>query len=165
MYVHLLHNQFAPTVDWCDVARATIDMLPDVALLKMFDFYVNRMWTIDRWQTLVHVCRKWRDVVFGSPHRLDLRLLCTARTPVKETLYIWPVLPIVISVYDYKMGDADNIIAAVEHNDRICELHLIKFPTSQLEKVLAEMQQPFPELTFLVLWPRVDLHHSCKHSK
>jgi hypothetical protein len=27
----------APTVDWCGVARA-IDMIPDVALLQLFDF-------------------------------------------------------------------------------------------------------------------------------
>ncbi len=33
-----------------------------------------------------HVCQKWRSVVFGSPRRLNLRLLCTKRTPVREML-------------------------------------------------------------------------------
>jgi hypothetical protein len=52
------------------------------------------------------------------------------------------------------MWDVDNIIAALEHNDRICELDLFDIPSSQLEKVLAAMQQPFPALTRLWLWPR-----------
>lgn len=45
----------AQIVDRCEVAQVTIDMLPDVALLTVFDFYVD----IEEWQTLVHVCRKW----------------------------------------------------------------------------------------------------------
>jgi hypothetical protein len=35
----------------------------------------KRWFTIQAWHTLVHVCRKWRTVVLGSPRRLDLRLL------------------------------------------------------------------------------------------
>ena len=57
--------------DWCHVARVTIDMVPDVALLEIFGVYT---W-LESWYTLVHVCRKWRNVVFGSPCRLNLRLL------------------------------------------------------------------------------------------
>jgi hypothetical protein len=152
-----VRTSFAPqsahwqTLDWCDVARVTIDMLPDVALLEIFDFYLHEEVYIEGWHILVHVCRKWRDVVFGSPRRLDLRLWCTARTPVREMLYIWPVLPIVVSAGG--MWDADNIIAALEHNDRICRLELYKGPSSEFEKVIAAMQQPFPALTHLRLWP------------
>jgi hypothetical protein len=128
-------------------------MLPDVALLEIFDFYVHEQY-IDSWYTLVHVCRKWRDIVFGSPRRLNLRLHCGARTPVRETLYIWPVLPIVISVNGCRMWDTDHIIAALEHNDRICQLELFEFSSLQLQKVLAVTQQPFPALTHLQLWLR-----------
>lgn len=73
----------APIFDcqWSNVGRVTIDMLPEIALLDIFDFYGHE---IDAWHTLVHVCRKWRIIVFGSPRRLDLRLLCTASTPVSE---------------------------------------------------------------------------------
>ena len=149
MYVHFV-QQPAPPVDWCDVARVTIDMLPDVALLEIFDFYVDEE-HIQEWHILVHVCRKWRDVVFGSPRRLNLRLYCRARTPVRKTLYIWPVLPIVISANSYGMWDTDNIIAALEHGDRICHLDLFDFTSSQFEKVLAATQQPFPALTHLKL--------------
>jgi hypothetical protein len=83
MYVCLLRNT-AAVADWCGVGRVTIDMLPDVALLEIFDCFVkvreeDADWPpteIEAWHTLVHVCRTWRTIVLGSPHRLDLRLLC-----------------------------------------------------------------------------------------
>ena len=45
----------------------------------------------------------------------------------------------------------DNIIAALEHNDRICYMDLNDLPSSQMEKVIAAMQQPFPALEGLFL--------------
>jgi hypothetical protein len=45
----------------------------------------------------------------------------------------------------------DNTFAALEHNDRICHLNLCNIQSSQSEKVLAAMQQPFPALTYLEL--------------
>jgi hypothetical protein len=107
---------------------------------------------VEEWHTLVHVCQKWRYVVFGSPRRLDLRLLCEDRTPVKEILDTWPPLPIVISNYCIEKWGVDNIIAALEHNNRIFKVNLENISSSQFEKVLAVMQQPFPELTYLKLW-------------
>ena len=91
----MLHISFAyhPTTfaDWRDVGWVTIDMLPDVALLETFDFYVNEAregesvdWSrMQAWHTLVHECRQWRTIVFGSSRRLDIRLFCTDKTPVK----------------------------------------------------------------------------------
>ena len=128
-------------------------MLPDVALLEIFGFYVNEAW-IEAWCTLVHVCREWRGVIFGSPRRLNLRLYCEARTPVRETLGVWPILPIVIRVYGYEMWGVDNIIAALEHGDRICQLELIDIPSSQMRLVLGAIQPPFPALTRLELQPK-----------
>ena len=105
----------------------------------------------DVWRTLVHVCRKWRNVAFGSPRRLNMRLFCKAKTQVKEMLDVWP--PLLISIRDdgHNRWGMDNIIAALEHNDRICQLDLFDLPDSKLETVLATMQQPFPALTHLVL--------------
>ena len=139
------------TVNWCDVARATIDMLPDVALLEIFDSYVISLgYKKQAWHTLVHVCRKWRYVTFGSPRRLNLRLVCGIRTPAKDTLDIWPPLPIVISASTFSVTwDVGNIVAALEHNDRICQVTIFDIPSSGREKVLAALQQPFPALTFL----------------
>jgi hypothetical protein len=127
-------------------------MLPEVALLKVFDFYEDEE-QIEAWHTLVHVCRKWRNLVFGSPHRLNLRLCCKARTPVREMLDLWPPLPIIIKVYNREMLVMDSIVAALEHSDRILELEL-DISSSLLEKILPVMKEPFPELTRLVLEPR-----------
>ena len=125
-------------------------MLPDIVLLGIFGFYINRA-QLQAWHTLVHVCRKWRNVVFGSPRRLNLRLHCIANTPIREMLNVWPSFPIVVWVRDYVTLDMDNTLAALEHNDRICQLGLFYFPSSQLEKVLVAMQQPFPALKYLRL--------------
>ena len=140
----------APTVNWCDVAQTTIDMLPDNALLEIFDFYVDGA-RIEAWIALVHVSRKWRSIVFGSPRRLNLRLDCRARTPVRERLHVWPLLPIVLSGNGNQEWGVDNIIAALERNDRVCGVELWHIRSSQIEEVLAAMQEPFPALTYLDL--------------
>jgi hypothetical protein len=59
MYVHLLHDS---TVDWRKAARMTVG----IPRRCIFDFYMGQFW-IHEWCTLrlVHVCRKWRVVVFG----------------------------------------------------------------------------------------------------
>ena len=136
----------------------TIDRLPDVALLKIFDFYLHepRSEVETLWYTLVHVCQKWRDVVLGSPRRLDLRLFCNNSTPVRETLDVWPLLPIIVWGEDDAKWGVDNINAALEHNDRICQLVLFKISSSQMEKVLAGMQQPFLALKHLQLVAKDD---------
>ena len=128
-------------------------MLPDVVLLEISYFYVDDVdaWP-ETWYTLVHVCRKWRNVVFGSPRRLNLQLSCNARTPVRETIDAWPLLPILVCGDDHETWGVDNIIAALEHNDRIRQLDLLGVPNSQMEKVLAAMQQPFPALEGLRLY-------------
>ncbi len=135
--------------DWCNIGRVTVDMLPGDALLEIFDWYlIDEDDEIEAWQTLVHVCQKWRNVVFGSPHRLNLRLLCTNDRPVAKMLNIWPPLPIIIWGENTKMGE-DNIVAALTHNVRVCGITLNWVPNSLWEKVLAAMQEPFPALTHL----------------
>jgi hypothetical protein len=124
----------------------TIDLLPDVALLEIFGFYMKGEVRERLWHRLVHVCQKWRNVIFGSPRRLNLRLFCKINTPVRKTLDVWPTLPIVIKIWHFA-GDAGNIVAALKHNDRISELDLRKVTEIwELKKVLAELQQPFPAL-------------------
>ncbi len=102
-------------------------MLPDVALLRIFDFYIDEE-RIEEWHTLVHVCRIWRNVVLGSPRRLNLRLCCTGTKPVRNMLDVWPPLPIVVFDNGYKMLSVGNIIAALEHNDRVCDIELWRRP-------------------------------------
>ena len=73
----------------------------------MVDLY-HQFKEIEAWHTLVHVCRKWRNIVFGSPRRLDLRLYCTEKTPVRKTLEVWPLLPIVVYGFGYEKWGVDN---------------------------------------------------------
>ena len=130
----------------------TIGMLqlPDNALLKTFEFYLDEA-RIEGWITLMHVSRKWRSVVLGSARRLNLRLHYRARTRVREAVDIWPLFPIVISGNDSQESGVDNVIAALEHNDRVCGVELWDVQCFQMEKVLAAMQVSFPALTYLDL--------------
>ena len=109
------------------------------------------------WQTLVHVCRRWRSLVFGSPHGLNLQLIRTERTPTRDMLDVWPPLPLVIAPVRYhgdpQIENVDNIVAVLEHRNRVRRIHISDISSSELEKVLAAMQEPFPELTRLILWP------------
>jgi hypothetical protein len=45
----------------------------------------------------------------------------------------------------------DNVIAVLERSDRVCQIRVANGPSSDLEIILAAMQQPFPELTDLLL--------------
>jgi hypothetical protein len=138
-------------------------MLPDDVLLEIFDFYVDKDFepsekqTMEKWITLAHVCRRWRTVVFQSPHRLNLRLICTPKTPARDTLDIWPPLPLIIhnvdDIFDDKPSSVDNIIAALERNDRVCQIKLKRVTSSEFEYIMdsAAINKPFPELTHLRL--------------
>ena len=150
------------------VAAKRIDILPDDTLLEIFDFCVGRPWReawpvvwrvawreekrrVEEWQPLVHVCRRWRILVLGSPRRLNLQLFCTPSTPARDTLHVWPALPLIIWG---KMGSSpgtDNVIASLKQSNRVCKVRLWSLASWQLEQVLAAMEVPFPELTLLGL--------------
>ena len=110
---------------------------------------------IEAWQSLVHVCRRWRSLVFESPRHLELKLCCTPKTPAKDRLDIWPALPLVIDGILTSRSGTDNIIAALEQSDRVCQVNLIS-SSRELEQVLTPMQVPFPELTDLRLFSFVE---------
>ena len=142
----------------------SIDILPNDVLLEIFDFYqseevgsapddscpcTNK--AIEAWQTLVHVCQRWRNIVFGSPSGLDLQLVCTTKTPARETLDVWPALPLCIRCDgEYQTESVDNINAVLERSDRVVDIKLDNIGRD-LEKVLVAMLKPFPELTELDL--------------
>ena len=131
-------------------------MLPDDVLIEIFDLYREEDEDEDNgfdvwgWIILVHVCRRWRQVVFASPLRLDLKILCTSGPPIKKNLGIWPALPIVIR-YDKITDDNEgNIVTALEHVDRVCKVNL-DVTGSELGKISTAMQQTFPMLTTLII--------------
>jgi hypothetical protein len=146
----------------------TIGTLPDDVLLEIFDFYVDEYprpfseHGDDGWHTLVHVCRRWRNVVFASPRRLHLRLLCTRNRSVKEMLDIWPELPITISDSGSDsprtVENVENVIDALELNDRVYKINLTSVScSSDMERFAAVMQDPFPALTHLKIWLRDEM--------
>ena len=107
------------------------------------------------WQTLVHVCRRWRTVVFGSPRHLNLRLVCTNRTSASDTLVVWPALPLVVCVvssHGHPIESVDNIVALLARSSRVRQIDLDGISSLRLKTVLAAMQVPFPQLTDLNLW-------------
>jgi hypothetical protein len=136
-----------------------IDILPDDVLLDIFDFYIimnpscDNIREMEPWQSPVHVCRRWRSLVFESPRRLNLRIGCRRETPTRDILDVWPALPIIVTVAGSPNGssETDNIIAALEQSDRVCQVFLFGHWDRELQKVLAAMQVPFPELTYMQL--------------
>jgi hypothetical protein len=94
------------------------------------------------------VCRQWRSLLFGSPRRLKLQLVCTPRTP---TLDVWPALPLVIQGHISSSSGVDNTVAALRRSSHVCKIDLWGSSGSESEKVLAAMQQRFPEITHLQL--------------
>ena len=140
-------------------------MLPDEVLLEIFNFYADEVQfkftkkRVEAWLSLVHVCRQWRDVVFGSPRRLHLRLVCTPGTPARDMVDVWPALPLRIELLIWAEGpdtsDMNNIISVLKHDvcvTCVSQIKLVGVPGLQLEKVLAAMQDPFPGLIHFELW-------------
>ncbi|KAH9169986.1 hypothetical protein EDB89DRAFT_2072464 [Lactarius sanguifluus] len=90
----------------------TINALTVNALVEIFDFCrrdhiqcsSRPVW---KWHLLAHVCRRWRQIIFASPRRLHLEILCTDGTPVRKDLGIWPAIPIVIQ---YGLQDVMSIV-------------------------------------------------------
>jgi len=149
--------------DWCDVDLLMIDMLPEDMLLEIFYFYVDENKQIEAWYTLAHVCQKWRYIVSTFPRRLNLRLLCKDTTrEAAEMLEIWPALPVIIQAHFFptkqRAEGTDNIIAAMKHKGRVCEIALRGISSSLLasERFAAVTQEPFPALTHLDLLSDVD---------
>ena len=129
-------------------------MIPDNVLLEIFDLCQQHdphrlVW---KWHVLVHVCHRWRQIVFSSPTRLNLQILCTQRTPVRKDLDIWPTFPLIIRYEGYEYPtDEDDIIAALENSSRVCDVRL-HVTGPQLGRIATALQEPFPALTHLLVW-------------
>ncbi|KAH9169283.1 hypothetical protein EDB89DRAFT_2073116 [Lactarius sanguifluus] len=133
---------------------ATIDILPDDIFLEIFAFCTcdpDRVFAqlMGQWQTLVHVCQRWRQIIFASPRYLDLFLYFSKRTPVRN-LSCWPAFPIAILYSPDPDDDLDDVIALLNHPNRVRFVRLT-LTGSQLGKVVAAMQESFPLLKRLEL--------------
>ena len=70
---------------------------------------------------------------------------------MRDMLDIWPPFPLFVDHITSRTEDMDNVVAALERRDRVDRIHLYEVNGSSFEKVLAAMQEPFPELMFLYL--------------
>ena len=125
-------------------------------LLNIFRHYLHASPRL--WPRLVHICRKWRHIVFKSQQVLHLRLFCSSGTPISKSLYCWPPLPIVLE-YGSSLAldplspeDEVNIITALKQSDRVNSISLTVTATL-LDKLYA-VERPFLELEDLILLSR-----------
>ncbi|KAN0134753.1 hypothetical protein V8E53_007538 [Lactarius tabidus] len=163
--VQFLHGTCGAAESNCTVQgynKATIHLIPDSILLEVFNLCrknrrssaafacERRPAAILEWE-LVHVCQRWRYLILASPSRLDLKLICSPGTPVRKALGFWPAFPIIIDYDKVAWKDKDDVIAALEHPDRIRRIGLSGLTRTLWEKLDAAMQEPFPALTHLSL--------------
>jgi hypothetical protein len=131
-------------------------MLSNDVLLEIFDWCLDEDeddLEVDAWYPLVHICRNWRNIIFSSSRRLNLRLFYTAKPgkPAWEMLGVWPAFPIIIQVNTKRPWSVHNVIAALEHKDRIRKIQLVDIEDMDLKPIFSVMQEPFPTLTDLLL--------------
>jgi hypothetical protein len=147
-----------------------ISALCDDNLLEIFKFYVDEIYNeaslhqsspwhqthhVDAWHTLMHVCRKWRYVVFASPRWLHLELICTERNSVYQMPNVWLALPIVIYVSGNPRCEwsnhsgVTNVISVLKRYSLVCRINIWGVPNSVLDSTA--MKKRFPELTDLAL--------------
>ncbi|KAI0270094.1 hypothetical protein BGY98DRAFT_1179958 [Russula aff. rugulosa BPL654] len=129
--------------------NVTIETIPDDVLLTIFTSYLDYM---DAWHTLVHVCQRWRYLVFASPGYLHLQLSCTIETRAREMLDVWPAFPIDITVESDFWSGVDNIVAALEQRDRVCRIRLDEIPSGKMDMFVPAMLGPFPALEGIFLY-------------
>ena len=79
---------------------------------------------------------------------------CAPQARVKDKMDVWPALPLIVSgnVGFWYASGTDNIVAALGQSNRVCQVFLWGLSGRRLEKILAAMQVPFPELTDLRLF-------------
>ena len=134
-------------------AKLMIHVLPDDVLLEIFDLCrgSNEYCTQRVWKPLVHVCRRWRHIIFAAPRHLHMLLVCDIKMPMRKSLDTWPSLPIAISYSPQDKEGAENVIAAFERPSRISWIAFNKLTNPVLEQFVHVMQKPLPALMGLHL--------------
>jgi hypothetical protein len=119
-----------------------------------FRFEGGGKWIGERWwYRLAHVCRRWRNLILGSPSYLGLCLVCTYGTPVVDMLAHSPPLPLVIDYRNQNITaeDEEAIILALAQRDRVRRIRFFQ-PVLQLQKLIMAMDGEYPILEYLILW-------------
>ena len=150
-----------------------VHMLNDDSLLNIFHFCLPVMidevesdlsrilqggeWNRERWwYKLVHVCRRWRCLIFASASHLNLCLVCTRGTPVADMIANSPPLPIIINHIrgndSLTAEDEAGIMLALQHRDRVRRIRL-RMPLLNLQKLVLAVDDEFPMLEYLYIAP------------
>jgi hypothetical protein len=135
-------------------------MLPDEIFLEIFAFCIRAYgdhplgFHMREWQSLVHVCQRWRQIIYGSRRHLDLILHCSNGTPVRKNLSYWPALPIGMCYHlpsRPSPDDEDEALSLLKHSHRVCFIKMMNSRWGNLpwRKLVAAMQEPFPVLRHL----------------
>ncbi|KAI0253530.1 hypothetical protein BJV78DRAFT_183623 [Lactifluus subvellereus] len=140
--------------------HTTISTLPDVVLLEIFSHYrAARVGSWPRsqswWYKLVHVCRRWRQLVFASPLRLNLQLSCTFGVRVPDMINHSPPFPIVLDygprrLETWTAEDKDGFLFALQYLQRASEI-VLSAPESILRMLTAGIVDEAPRLEHLSL--------------
>jgi hypothetical protein len=155
----------------------TVNIFPDNIFREIFAFCLSNVsedyWYPSsharEWQSLVQVCQRWQQIIYGSPRYLDLHIHCSNRTPFRKNLGRWPEFPLTVNytICPYGDGDVDvdDLIAALEQPERVHRINLtITSSDSRVYEVLEKMKVPFPALTHLDL-TGPDQKYDTKHDK
>ena len=110
------------------------------------------------WYKPAQVCRRWRNIIFGSASYLSLSLVCTYGTPVADMLAHSPHLPLIVH-YPTKgrnitTDDEQGIFFALKQRDRVLRVRFAELDgTSLLKGFIAVMDEEFPILEYLIIGP------------
>ena len=156
---------------------APVHILDDDSLLNIFYLYRpfllgenedddsrlgggDERWVGERWwYKLVHVCRRWRNLILGSSSYLGLCLVCTNGTPVADMLAHSPPLPLVIE-YDYEdpdlaTEDEEGFTLAFQDRNRVRRVRL-RMPVPTLQKLMIAISEGYPKLEYLIIVPSAE---------
>ncbi|KAH9013158.1 hypothetical protein EDB83DRAFT_2680383 [Lactarius deliciosus] len=133
---------------------ATINILPDDIFREIFAIRLSKPYKhpsqcMRVWQGLVRVCQRWRRIIYASPRYFDLHLYCSNLSGLRfKDLSLWPEFPLIVQYYIE--CDEDDLIAALEHPDRVRRI-VLHMSSEEVSDTIRAMEVPFPVLTHLEL--------------
>ena len=148
----------------------TIDNLPTELLLEIFDAYRQhfdygykhqRCWNTSlTWFKLIHVCRKWRHVVFTSMTHLNLYLILETRHRDRNHRDIilsrhFPPLPIVIDCHfggPSTPEDQVRLLSTLKLCDRVHGISVFGRRAPDFAEFFEQTKRPFPTLKSLKIY-------------
>ena len=140
--------------------RTHVNILDDDSLLQIFRYYRledEDDWYLRlSWRKLVHVCRRWRYLMYGESSYMDMCLLFTNGSPSMDPPSHLPhLLPLVIVCSDrtktMTRNGEDNIHLGIQQHGRVRQV-LLRAPSSSLRVWLEPMNEHFPGLRDLSLF-------------